>query len=211
LLHIKTIKTGKWLGNCYLLNNSNNNGVIIDPGNNADDIISYVENSNISIKAILNTHAHYDHIGAVQSLKETFSVPFFLHSKDLKLLKSANLYQKLFEGEDPIRIPEVEYHVDQIKNPIRLEGFSIKTIYSPGHTWGSVCYRIKDCLFSGDLLFKNNIGRIDLPGGNKQAIKNSLKKISELSHDLKVYPGHGESTSLQNELENNRSFTDLIA
>ena len=87
MITIKQVITGKWKENCYIVYNSNKETFIIDPGNNASDIIQFVKENDLKILAILNTHAHYDHIGGIYELKETFSVPFYLHSEDQKLLK----------------------------------------------------------------------------------------------------------------------------
>ena len=99
MLNIKRFKTGNWQENCYIVQNSSNDGLIIDPGENYDEIAEYINENKINVLAIINTHAHYDHIGAVSILKDALEIPFYLHSKDSRLLKSANLYSALFDGQ----------------------------------------------------------------------------------------------------------------
>ena len=205
-LNIERITNGKWKENCYVVSNVNNDALIIDPGSDGIRIINFIKDNNLNADAIINTHAHYDHVGAISKLKDEFSIPLFLHSKDEKLLKTANLYAKLFDGIGPIKIPIVDYYYDQIDIQDYVKGFSIKVIFTPGHTWGSVCLLIEDSLFTGDTLFNGKIGRIDLPGGDKQSLIKSLKILSKLPHQTTIYPGHGASSTIGHELKYNNSF-----
>ena len=147
--------------------------------------------------AILNTHAHYDHIGAVSWLLEKYKIPFFLHGQDEKLLKQANLYKILFENKNSISIPP--FSEDFAKGPedLRVAGFSVRVIHTPGHTAGGVCLLIGSYLFSGDTLMPGGPGRTDLPGGDKVKLKDSLQKLRELPDDYLVYSGHGKPFMLQ--------------
>ena len=113
-LIIKQIPNGRWKENAYIVSDINNNAIILDPGFGEKDIISFIKLNNLNVSAILNTHAHYDHIGSVKNIKDKFTIPFYLHSKDEKLLKSANLYSTLFDGIGSIKIPSVDYYLDQI-------------------------------------------------------------------------------------------------
>jgi hydroxyacylglutathione hydrolase len=211
MISIKNIITGKWKENCYIVYSSNKETLIIDPGSNASEIIQFVKENDLKILAILNTHAHYDHIGGIYELKETFSVPFYLHSEDQKLLKSANLYKAIFDGEHPIKIPQVDYYFDQIKTPVQLGEFTINVIFTPGHTKGGVCFCIEDMIFTGDTLLEGHIGRVDLPGGNKLTLLNSLKILSTLPKDHKVFSGHGKETTIAHELANNKRFSEVLS
>ena len=184
--------------------------MIIDPGGDEENIIKFIEDNNLNAVAILNTHAHYDHIGGINKLKDVYSIPLLLHSKDEKLLKSANLYATIFEGIGPIKIPDIDYFFDQIDIQDYIKGFSIKVLFTPGHTWGSVCLLIEDCLFTGDTLFNGDIGRVDLPGGNKQVLNKSLKIISKIPKDTNIYPGHGTVSTVRHELKYNIKFIKAI-
>jgi hydroxyacylglutathione hydrolase len=209
-LNIKTIKTGKWRENCYVVHNLSTSGFIIDPGENYNEIIKYINNNNINILAIINTHAHYDHICAVSTLKDTLEIPFYLHSKDERLLKSANLYRMLFEGEQTITVPSVDCFLDNCNKPLIFNDIEVKVIETPGHTDGSVCFQIDNYLFTGDTLFEKDIGRVDLPGGNKTELIKSLKQLSKLPASMELYPGHGNSNTMQQILENNQKLKALV-
>ena len=209
-INIKQIPNGKWKENCYIVSNVNNDVLIIDPGGAEKKIINFINYNNLNVVAILNTHAHYDHVGAINKLKDEFSIPLFLHSKDEKLLKTANLYAKLFDGIGPIKIPTVDYYFDQIDIQDYLANYSIKVLYTPGHTWGSVCILIENCLFTGDTLLNEKIGRVDLPGGDGETLNKSLKTISKLPKHINIYPGHGNSSTIEYELKYNNSFIQAI-
>lgn len=209
-LNIERITNGKWKENCYVVSNVNNEALIIDPGSDEIRIINFIKNNNLNAVAIINTHAHYDHVGAISKLKDEFSTPLFLHSKDDKLLKTANLYANLFDGIGPIKIPIVDYYFDQIDIQDYVKGFSIKIFFTPGHTWGSVCLLIEDSLFTGDTLFNGKIGRTDLPGGDKQSLIKSLKILSKLPPKTNINPGHGSSSTIGHELKYNNSFIQAL-
>lgn len=206
---IKCIVNGRWQENCYLVS-ENKNMVIIDPGGNVEQIIEQVIENECKVLAVINTHGHFDHIGAVADLVDKYKCPFYLHSKDARLLRSANLYMNLFAGEKPVRIPSVDFFLDKISCPLIFDNFSINVLFTPGHTDGSVCFLIGDHLFTGDTLLKGNIGRVDLPGGDKVKLKTSLLNISDMPKELLIYPGHGESSSIAEELILNNSFICLL-
>jgi hydroxyacylglutathione hydrolase len=205
-----SIITGKWKENCYVVMDENGDSLIIDPGSDEESIVDFIEANNLKILSILNTHAHFDHIGAVKVLKDKYSVPFYLHSKDRKLLKYANLYMKIFEGDSPVKVPVVDYFFDQTGMTIQLGKFLIHVLFTPGHTEGGVCFRIENLLFTGDTLLKGGIGRVDFPGGDETTLKKSLKIISKLPGNILVYPGHGEPTTLSSELKYNMKFIEAI-
>ena len=197
---------GKWKENCYIVIGFNREALIIDPGSDARYIKDIIQSKNLKSLAILNTHAHYDHIGAVHDLKNELAIPFYLHSKDYKLLRYANLYMKLFEGDNLISIPAVDCFFDHMETTLPLGQFSVRVSHIPGHTGGSVCLQIEDYLFTGDTLLKGNVGRVDLPGSDETKLKESLQLISSLPESLVAYPGHGENTPLSYELKNNQKF-----
>ena len=184
--------------------------MIIDPGGAGSIIYNFIKDNNLNVQAILNTHSHYDHVGAIKELKDKFSIPLYLHSKDEKLLNSANLYSGLFDGIGPIKIPTVDYYFDLIDIQDYITNFTIKVISTPGHTEGGVSLLIEDCLFTGDTLFKGDIGRVDLPGGEELTLKNSLKIISKFPPQTKIYPGHGSESTIEKELKNNKRFVQAI-
>jgi hydroxyacylglutathione hydrolase len=205
---IKRFINGNWAENCYVVS-SNRDVVIIDPGGNLLQIVEYIDTNKFIVHAVLNTHAHFDHIGAVAEIKEKYNCPFYLHSKDNRLLRSANLYMKVFSGERALKIPAVSYFFDQIVTPLTFGSLSIDILFTPGHTEGSVCFLIGGNLFTGDTLLKGKVGRVDLPGGNKEKIQTSLADILKLPGELLLYPGHGESSSIVEELNSMNSLTKI--
>jgi hydroxyacylglutathione hydrolase len=196
--------------NCYLLVNSSGESILIDPGSAESQVLKIVKNKNLKILGIINTHAHFDHIISVQSLQKKLNCDFYLHSNDNKLLRRANLYRTVFGSTEFIKIPIVNYYVDKISKPFKLGNFVIDVVHTPGHTEGSVSLLIGDYLFTGDLIFKGNIGRIDLPGGDYYKMKQSLNLLAKFSPKLKLLPGHGEPTTIENELKSNLKFIGAI-
>jgi len=209
MILVKRIITGKLEENCYIVY-ENKNSFIIDPGSDPNLIIGFIESKNLKVLAILNTHGHYDHIGAVKELKDKFKIPFFLYWEDQELLKHANLYFMFFKGAKFIQIPKVDYYFDKIRLPVKLENFSIKVLFTPGHTRGSVCFQIGNYIFTGDTLLKRKIGEIDKINGDKKMMEKSLREISKLSPETIIYPGHGEITMLSDELKYNNEFKKII-
>jgi len=190
------IPTGKWRENCYIISNASKEAIIIDPGGDFEVIEKSIISENLQPLAVLNTHGHYDHIGAVAILTNKYSIPFYLHCHDQKLLSQANLYKLLFDSRIKIEIPTVDYHFPSLDGEIEIQSFIFRIIYTPGHTEGSVCIQLGDKIFSGDTLLPNGPGRTDLPGGNKIKLQDSLVKLRELPSDLRVYPGHGSPFNL---------------
>lgn len=196
-LQVTTFVNGKWRQNCYVVSNAQRQALIIDPGSDPEAISLLINDLDVQPIAILNTHAHYDHIGAISRLLQKYAIPFYLHGQDEKLLRQANLYKILFETKNSVSIPP--FGEDFAKGPVdlRIGGFSVRVIHTPGHTAGSVCLLIGTDLFGGDTLLPNGPGRTDLPGGDKGKLEDSLEKLHELPEDHLVYPGHGKPFTLQ--------------
>jgi len=197
-LEVTTFVNGRWRQNCYIAS-SGTDSLVIDPGSQAADLIKLIEERDWRIHGILNTHGHFDHVGAVADVKDRYSTPFYLHAADELLLKRANLYRMLFEAKDPVRIPAVTHDISKLPEAFEVGPFSISWISTPGHTAGSVCFRIENYLFSGDTLMQNAIGRTDLPGGNHDQLLGSVRKLQSLPQETIVCGGHGPRTTLQQE------------
>ena len=206
---VKTIVTGIWKENCHIISNNSNEALIIDPGADFNLIEQYISSHKLTPIAIINTHAHHDHVGAVEDCKIHFDIPFYLHSKDNKLLKQVNLYLMLFGDKNLVKVPKVDFDLKEVE-VLKLGNFTIKIIETPGHTKGGVCFLIDNLLFSGDTLLKGNIGRTDLPEANKAAAIESLKKITQLPANTIVYSGHGSVTTIGEECKNNVPLQELL-
>jgi glyoxylase-like metal-dependent hydrolase (beta-lactamase superfamily II) len=195
-MRVKTIVNGKWRENCYIAVDDDGHALIVDPGSDSETIAAEVAANGWRVVGIINTHAHYDHVGAVAPLQELYGAPFYLHGADAPLLKRANLYRMLFESHDPVRIPSISHDISALPPVFGIGPFSIAWIGTPGHTDGSVCLLVDEVLFSGDTLMHNTLGRTDLPGGNRARLLASVRKLMELPPSTIVYGGHGPATTL---------------
>ena len=198
-VQVTTFVNGRWRQNCYLVANTEGDALIIDPGSGAPEIAALAEKDGLRPLAILNTHAHYDHVGAVAELMDRYAAPFYLHGADGQLLKRANLYRMLFESRDPVRIPAVSYDIATLPADFTVGPFRLSWLSTPGHTDGSVCLRIDEFLFSGDTLMRGAVGRTDLPGGDRGRILASLRILMNLPGETVVFGGHGPSTTVATE------------
>jgi hydroxyacylglutathione hydrolase len=195
---VHSVRVGRWSVNCYLITGGGEI-VIVDPGDDPDAILRGITTLGATPVAILNTHAHFDHVGAVAALKRQYGVPFLLHRGDRRLLTQANLYRSLAGDRSVIETPIVDRFV-QDGDRIPVGAVSIDVLHTPGHTQGSVCLSIGGNLLSGDTLFRDGCGRTDLPGGDAEQLAGSLARLSALDGSLTLMPGHGESCSLHEAL-----------
>ncbi len=175
-MNVDTMVVGALEANCYILS-IKDKCLIIDPGAEENRIISYIKEENLIPVGIIVTHSHQDHIGSVKILQEMYDI------------KCYN-YNTLFEQK-------------HFLNP-----FKFQVIYTTGHTNDSITLYFYDynCMFTGDFLFKDDIGRTDLETGSYEDMLRSINKIKEYPDEVKIYPGHGESTTLGNEKKNNPYF-----
>lgn len=210
VLGVVKIPNGPWQENCYVLYNKTREALIFDPGSEESVIAGLIDEHDLKPMAILNTHAHYDHVGAVAALMERYDIPFYLHSGDKRLLLRANLYAAIFDGEGPVTPPKQFEDLKLMDNLLSIGPFDVEIVYTPGHTEGSVCFLIEGHCLVGDTLFYKNIGRIDLPGGNKPKLMQSLKRISELDGNTIIYPGHGRNSTVAAELAHNHKFQEAV-
>ena len=188
--------------NTYIAYDENTTkGVIIDPSFGIANAVNSVIEEGIEVSAILLTHGHFDHIAGVESVRTALGIPVYIHAADADMLLSADKNHASFYGLD-IATSAAENIIED-GQIIDIEGLSFKVMHTPGHTKGSVCYISGDIMFTGDTLFYMSMGRTDLEGGDYAEMMASLKKLSELNVDYKVYPGHEQSTSLFYEKDNN--------
>lgn len=200
---IKNVVVGPLEVNCYILGcEHTKEAAIIDPGGDADEIIKVIEKEKFIPKVIINTHAHFDHVGGVKVIQDHFKIDFLLHKDDLFLIENLNEQATLF-GFDYIPEPVVNKFVND-KDQISFGREVAKVIHTPGHTPGGVCYYVNDSIFVGDTIFAGSIGRTDFPGSSYETLIKSIKeRLFPLDDSVRVYPGHGPSTTIGNEKSHN--------
>lgn len=198
-LEIKSITVGKWKVNTYFLI-LNKDVWVIDPGDDFDELEAIIDTNNYTVLGILLTHGHFDHISSAQKIKERYKVKIYLHSKDKRVVRQANLFRKLAGGRDTQPTPIIDHYLDEYnslsfadsKDPLKIH-------HIPGHSPGSVCFELDDNLFVGDIFFYNKIGRTDMPGGDSKELKESIQFLTTQFFNFKIHPGHGESFILNKE------------
>ena len=208
-VEVTSFVNGRWKQNCYIVSRGED-AIVIDPGSQGDDLIALIGSRTWKIHGIVNTHGHFDHIGAVAPLQEKYQVPFYLHSADERLMQRANLFRMVFEAKDPVKIPTITKDIASLPKEFEVGRFNIGWIATPGHTEGSVCLLIENCLFAGDTLMQNKIGRTDLPGGNREKLIASVKSLMSLPGETTVYGGHGPATTIAAEFAEGSKVRSLL-
>ena len=197
------MKVGKFvLGpvatNCYIgINEETKECFIVDPATCPPEFVSYIKNAGLTVKAVLLTHGHFDHIMGLDALLKEFPVPVYAHEAERDVLESEQLNSSASMLGQPYSFSGVDYVTN--RQELRIAGFEILVIYTPGHTIGGCCYYIEKekTLFSGDTLFHGSVGRTDLPTGSMGQLVSSVRdRLFVLPDDTKVYPGHMEETTI---------------
>ena len=186
--------------NCYIVGDSSSNQVVvIDPGDQPEDIIASVERHGLEVVAAVATHAHFDHVLGAEMLRERLGIPFYLHLDDMMILQAMQERGLQFLGVELPPPPEVDRHYAD-GDELSAGDFKLQVISTPGHSPGSVSLLVPDeAVFSGDTLFNRSIGRTDLPGGDHELELKSIREKLFALDDLPVYPGHGPSTTIDTE------------
>lgn len=183
---ITILPLGMLQTNCYILSNGSR-CLAIDPGGEPEKVLNYLEKEGLTLEAVLLTHGHFDHVGAVATLAAETDCPVYLCEEDLSLpsaMTAGPLYHTHGYGEG---------------DRLNLAGMDFAVLHTPGHTPGSVCLQFGEHLFTGDTLFAGSCGRTDFPGSSPAAMKKSLSRLAALEENFRVYPGHGETTTLDEE------------
>ena len=192
MLQVHALTLGAYQVNCYIIHDEKSPSCcVIDPGYEADTIVDKLSQLGLTLEAILLTHGHFDHVGAVRDLAADTGCQVWLCADDLALPTN------LTAG------PLCYTNTYAEGTTLHLAGLDISVLQTPGHSPGSVCLLTENTLFSGDTLFAGSCGRTDLPGGSWEQMRSSLKRLSEIEANLWVLPGHGESTMLESEKKYN--------
>ena len=187
---LRKLVLGAYQANCYVVGcKETNEGVVIDPGDEPSRIVREITKSGITIRHILITHGHIDHIGGAAELRKILKAPLMIHALDASGLNP---------GPDALLSDGQEIHVGT---------YTLSVIHTPGHSPGGVCFHAPGAVFTGDTLFAGSIGRTDFQGGDYNAlIKGVREKIFPLGDDLRVYPGHGPASTIGRERATNPFF-----
>lgn len=184
-MEVKTKIVGSLFTNCYMAYAQDSDScILIDPGYSPEELLEWVQTQRKTLAAILLTHGHFDHTGAVKELAQQTGCPVYLHEGDKDM--SARL-----SGGGPYYT-----HTYAEGDQLTLAGLQLQVLHTPGHTPGCVCILADGVMFSGDTLFAGTCGRTDLPGGDFQQMRQSLARLAKLEGDYQVLPGHGESSTL---------------
>lgn len=195
--------------NCFLLGcDSTKEGIIVDPGGDADRIVEMVAEHGVNIRYILNTHGHFDHIGANMAMVQQFKAPILIHAEDATMLGRVAEVSRRYGVSGGENSPPADAFL-QDGQQIIFGNYSLKVLHTPGHTQGGCCFYIKaeKKVITGDTLFADSIGRTDLPGGSHEQLLTSIRtKLFTLPDDVTAYPGHGAATTIGYEKQHNPYF-----
>lgn len=206
MLNVRTYPLGYIQTNCYIVSNTTKQCLIFDPGGEGEKIISELHRLKMKPLAILLTHAHFDHIGAVEQLRESFDIPVYIHTAEKKWLVDPVKNGSSKYAEIPSVICKEADVLLNNEHELKIGEFQMVLLHTPGHSPGSITYYFKqeDFAIVGDTLFQNSIGRTDLPGGNQTELMKAIHtKLLSLPETTLIYPGHGSSTTIEAEMESN--------
>jgi hydroxyacylglutathione hydrolase len=212
-MDVRMFTVGPVQENCFLLRREGaQSALIVDPGEEAPRILHAVEELGVTVEAILVTHCHFDHIGAVAPVAEATGAPVYVSEIERPVLADIMSYVP-FAGFGPYESYEADHTLEGGER-LELAGFEIDVVFTPGHSPGHLTYSIpaERAIFSGDVLFQGSVGRVDLPGGDWETLLGSISTlVDSLPEDTTVHPGHMGITSLAAERRTNPFLAELAA
>jgi len=208
MLNVRVYSLGPVQTNCYIVSNTEKECLIFDPGEEAARVIKTIRTNGLKPLAILLTHAHFDHIGAVDGIREAFDVPLWIHEKEIDWLADPlkNGSGKYAELPNYTVAPPLDEHIIKAEQMLEIGSFKFEAVFTPGHSPGSISYIFEEDGFAivGDTLFKQSIGRTDLLGGSTKVLIESIhNKLLSLHEETIIYPGHGDYTTPEQEMDSN--------
>jgi glyoxylase-like metal-dependent hydrolase (beta-lactamase superfamily II) len=210
-LDVETLTVGPVAENCFLLRREGSDRIlVVDPGEEAERIVAAIEATGAQVEAILITHCHFDHIGAVTPVAAATGAPVYCPAIETPILSDIMAFVP-WEGFGPFESYEADETVEGGET-LELAGLEIDVIFTPGHSPGHVTYSVRgeDAIFSGDVLFQGSVGRVDLPGADGPTLIMSIRKLLDSHPDeTTVYPGHMGTTTLGAERATNPFLAEL--
>lgn len=201
-LTVHTLTYNPFQENMYIVSNDAKECVIIDPGcyssEEKADLKNFIEEQNLKVLALLNTHCHLDHVFGNAFVKREYNVPFYMHELDIPTLNNMPIAASMYGFEGYELSPEADFYITDLEE-ISFGGINFTVIFGPGHAPGHVAFYNfeNEILLGGDILFKGSFGRVDLPGGDMETLKRTIhERMFTLPENTIVYPGHGPTTTI---------------
>ena len=209
MLKIETVVVSQYMVNCYIVYcEDTKDGIIVDPGDEHEKIISAVSKLGVNVKHVILTHSHADHILVLDKIKDHYNVDLMIHKDEAPILASGKMnLTPMFTGRS------IEHTADVLLNDgdkIKIGDRELEVIHTPGHTSGCLCLFGDGILVSGDTLFTQSYGRTDFPTGDAPTLAKSLDKLLKLPEDTKVYPGHYDASTIGLERKYNLMAAELM-
>jgi glyoxylase-like metal-dependent hydrolase (beta-lactamase superfamily II) len=199
---IKKLVVGPLENNCFVIaDEKSKECFVVDPADEPDRIIDFINENNMKVKYIICTHAHFDHVGAVPEIKKETEAKLVIHRYDLNIYRSSKNHAALWGFEiDPLPEPDLFVSEGEV---LQIGNLRFEILHTPGHSPGGICIYGEGILITGDTLFAGSVGRTDLPGGDRESLKKSFIRLMSLSDAVKVFPGHGPESTVGKERTDN--------
>ncbi len=200
---IRQLAVGPLQANCFIVGcERTRQAAVIDPGDEADRILFALAERGLTVSHILNTHGHFDHVGANRQLKRSTGAPILIHALDAPMLRLLARTAAAW-GMAAENSPDPDRLIDEGET-VAVGDLTLQVIHTPGHTPGGVSFYADGCLFVGDTLFAGSVGRTDFPGGDFEALRRSIQeKLFRLPDEVRVFTGHGPETTIGEEKRTN--------
>lgn len=209
-MKINVLTVGPLQANCFIVwDELSREALVIDPGDEPERIINFIEEKGLTVKYILCTHAHFDHVGALPEVKAKTGAPVGIHSAEKEIYEGAR-DMALFFGYDIDKLPEPDILLND-NDSLKIGNIEFRVIHTPGHSPGGLCLYGNGVVFTGDTVFAGSVGRTDFYGGSIDELKNSFKKILSLPSHTRILPGHGPESTVEREGKENLFSEEFLS